>query len=397
MKKILGKLKKIKLNNILGIFIFLICIIPAFIFNTYLKLRKKELWVICESGELARDNGFAFYKFMKKKHPEVKTYFAIKKNSSDYDKVAKYGNVVLWESLKHYFLYMSATNNISSHKSGEPNHPLFYVLHNKLKLYNKFVFLQHGVLYQNHEMFHKKNCSFKLFICGAKGEYDFVCDKFGYGYNSEVRYTGLARFDDLYDAIPEKKIIAYIPTWRRWLDSREKFEESEYFNRIQSLINNKELEKILEENDKYLYFYPHTSSQKYIDLYVTNNKRIKIISAKDIEIQELLKKAILLVTDFSSVFTDFAYMEKTIIYYQYDYKDFMEKHIGNSCYDTYFDFEKDGFGKVTGDEKELVDTIKSYIDSDFKLKQKYQERINKFFVLHDRNNCERIYEEIMRG
>ena len=40
-------------------------------------------------------------------------------------------------------------------KNGTPNHMLFSVLRLKLNLYNNFVFLQHGVLYQNHEMFHK--------------------------------------------------------------------------------------------------------------------------------------------------------------------------------------------------------------------------------------------------
>lgn len=395
MTDFLKNIKKIQVSNIIGIFIFLFLLIPSIIYKIVLKLKKKELWLISENGHMARDNGFAFYKFMKKNHPEIKTYFAIDKKCSDYEKVSKYGNVVDWEKFKHYFLYMSATKNISSHKEGEPNHPLFSFLHLKLKIYDNFIFLQHGVLYQDFAMFHSDRCLFKIFICGAKGEYDFVKEKFG--YNGEVRYTGLARFDDLYNAKPDKKIIAYIPTWRRWLNTKEKFEESEYYQRILSFINSDKLERILEKNDKYLYFYPHIASQKYINLYTTKNKRVKILSTNDIEIQDIIKKASLLITDFSSIFTDVAYMNKPIIYYQYDKEDYTIKHVCADLNSSYFDFEKDGFGEITSNESELIDTIDVYIQSNFNLKDKYQNRINKFFSLHDNNNCERIYNEIKRG
>lgn len=393
MAKVLDKVKRIKLKNVLGVFIFVLLIIPSLLKRAMLKIHKKQLWLISENGYMARDNGYIFYKYMKENHPEIETYFAIDKNNADYNKVSKYGNIVNWESIKHYYLYMSATMNISSHKSGEPNHPLFSILHTRFNLYNNFVFLQHGVLYQDFPMFYKKNSKFKIFICGAKAEYDFVNEK--YGYDDEVKYTGLARFDNLHNFTPDEKIITFIPTWRRWLDTREKFESSEYYKRIMSFINNEKLEEILEKNDKYLYFYPHLASQKYIDLYSTKNKRVKILNAKDVDIQDLFKTASLMITDFSSVFTDFAYMKKPLIYYQYDKEDFILKHIGSDLDASYFDFEEDGFGEVINEETSLIKTIESYIKSEYKVKSKYLKRINNFFVLNDDKNCERIYNEIM--
>ena len=387
------RIKQVKLKNILGIFIFILLIIPSLLKKISLKLQKKEMWLISENGYMARDNGYIFYKYMKKNHPEIETYFAIDKTASDYNKVNRFGNTINWESIKHYYIYMSATYNISSHKSGEPNHPFFSILHIYFNLYNNFIFLQHGVLYQDFPMFYKKNSKFKLFICGAKGEYDFVKER--YGYDNEVKYTGLARFDNLHNLTTDEKIITFIPTWRRWLDTKEKFESSEYYNRIMSFINSDELEKILEKNDKYLYFYPHMASQKYIDSYYTKNKRVRILNAKDIDIQDLFKTASLMITDFSSVFTDFAYMKKPIIYYQYDKEDFIEKHIGSSLDSSYFDYEDDGFGEVVNNELDLIKIIESYIKTNYKLNTKYLERINSFFILNDDKNCERIYEEIM--
>ncbi|MBP3635037.1 MAG: CDP-glycerol glycerophosphotransferase family protein [Bacilli bacterium] len=391
----LRRLKKVKLADILGIFIFIIVLIPSLIKKLYLKVTKKEFWLICETKVTARDNGYSFYKYMRKEHPEIITYYAINKKSKDYQKVSDLGNIIQWGSLKHYYYYMSATKNISSHKEGNPNQLLFTILHLYLNLYNNRVFLQHGVLYQDFSMFHFKNTKFKIFITGAKAEYDFVKERYGY-FKGEVRYTGLARFDYLYDSKVDKNAILFIPTWRRWLETKEQFEKSTYFKKINELINSKELENMLEKYNKVLYFYPHLSTQKFIDCYKTNNKYIKILDTSNVDVQELLKKGTLLITDFSSIFTDFAYMHKPIIYYQYDSEEFYDKHFRKEDGKSYFDFKKDGFGPVVNNEADLLSQIEKYIKNDFKQQQEYTKKIDKFFLLRDKNNCQRIYKEIIK-
>lgn len=387
----INKIKKIKAEDFLGIFKFLIVLIPAMITKIILHLTKRKIFLVCETKDTARDNGFIFYKYMKKQHSEIASFYAINKKSEDYKKVKDFGSIIQWGSIKHYYYYMSSTHNISSHKEGNPNHPLFTVLHLYLHLYNNRTFLQHGVLYTNLKMFHNENTKFKLFITGAQPEYEFVLNKFGYKKN-QVKYTGLARFDNLYNIKVDKSIILLIPTWRRWLDTEDKFEKSKYYKRLYSLINNESLINMLEKNDKYLYFYPHQSTREFVHLYKNFNKRIKILDYSTTDIQELLKKSALMITDFSSVATDFAYMNKPIIYYQYDFDEFITQHENG---EAYFDFKKDGFGEVVSDEKELIKSIEKYIVSDFKLEKKYLDKINKFFVLHDNKNCERIFKEII--
>lgn len=389
------KLKKVNIQDVLGIFIFVIVLFPSILFKLYLKILKKELWLVCETKNTARDNGYIFYKYMKEIHPEIKCYYAINKNVYDYEKVKKYGNIIKWGGFKHYFYYMSATKNISSHKEGNPNHPLFTVLHLYMNLFNNRVFLQHGVLYQDFPMFHKKNTKFKIFITGTKPEYDYVSEK--YGYADEVKYTGLARFDNLHDYKTDDKCILLIPTWRRWLDTSEKFENSEYFKRLNSLINNQKLIELLEKNDKYIYFYPHLSTQKFMDCYKINNERVKIVYAQNVDVQDLLRKGSLLITDFSSIFTDFAYMYKPIIYYQYDAEQFYKKHVNIDFNTSYFSFKKDGYGEIIDNEDALIEIIKGYIDNGFKMKSDYKNRVTNSFILHDKNNCERIYEQILNS
>lgn len=382
-------LKKISIKDILGIFIFVILIIPAFIRKHILK---KELWLVCEHLT-ARDNGYFFFKYMRENHPEIDCYYAIDYKHNDFEKVKPLGNTVKWGSLKHYYYYMSATQNVVAHKNGNPNHMVFSLLLKYLKLYNNVTFLQHGVLYQNFEMFHKKNCYFKNFVCGAKPEYEFVNKKFGYDKN-EVKYTGLARFDNLHNTKPNKKIILYMPTWRRYLADKDELEHSNYYKKIMSFINSKELEELLLKNKMELYFCPHNGLNKGMDLFYSKNKNVKIIDISKADIQELLISGSILITDFSSLHTDFAYMNKPIIYYQYDKDDYNKKHVGPSYKDTYYSFEKDGFGKVTSTEDKLIEELDRIIKRGVCPEDKYIKRTKAFFELHDNKNCERIYKMV---
>lgn len=392
----LNKLKKISLRDIFGIIKFLLVLIPSIVYKVFSKLTKKELWLICENENIARDNGYVFYKYIKEKHPEIRSFYAIDYKSPDYNKVKDLGSIIKWSSLKHYFLYMSATKNISSHKQGNPNHTLFTFLHLYLHLYNNRIFLQHGVLYQNFEMFHKKNCYFKKFICGAKPEYDFVNEKYGYDKN-EVKYTGLARFDNLHNSdISRKKIVLYMPTWRRYLSEKEELYNSDYYKKIESFINSKKLDSILEKNGYIMFFCPHDGLRKGMCLFKTKNKNVKVIDVASADIQKMLIESSIMITDFSSIHTDFAYMKKPLIYYQFDKDDYLKKHIGNGYNDTYYDFEKDGFGKVVHDEESLLYEIQQLFEKkDLNLDDVYLSRIDKFFVLNDSNNCKRIYDAIV--
>lgn len=387
----LNKIKKISLRDILGIFKFAIVLIPSLIKRIILKLKKEELWIICETERTARDNGYAFYKYIKTNHKEIKCYYAINYSSPDYEKVNKLGDTVKWASLKHYYLYMSATNNLSSHKEGNPNQTLFTILHLYLNLYNNRIFLQHGITKDNLPMFHYKNSKFKYFICGAKREYEYIIEKFGYNERNTA-YTGFARFDNLYNNNVDDKMILFIPTWRRWLTSKEQVVKSDYYKNLQAIVNDKNLEKLLKKYDKYLYFYPHSGMQPYMDDFKITNKRVKLYDISNSDIQNLLKTGRLLITDYSSVYFDIAYMNKPVIYFQPDYKEYREKHMPEG----YFDYKKDGFGKVCETTNELYSQLEYYLKNNYKIEKKYNDRMNDFFTIKDNKNCERIYNLLIK-
>ena len=97
-----------------------------------------------------------------------------------------------------------------------------------------------------------------------------------------------------------------------------------------------------------------------------------------------------MITDYSSVAFDFAYLNKPVIYYQFDLEDYRKKQYREG----YFDYEKDGFGPVSFNRKEVLNEIKYYIKTDFNSKKKYSNNMKKFFLFRDRKNSERVYRAI---
>lgn len=397
MKNFFGKIKYIKLKDILAIFKFIILAPISYIYKLYLKVNKKEIWLICEDEYEARDNGYWLFKYIREQHPDMNVYYAINKNSCDYSKVKALGNIIEFGSCKHWIYYLIANKNISTQKAGNPNAPLFYFLQVYGILKNKRIFLQHGITINNAKFIHYNVTKFRLFICGAKREYEYIKEKFGYP-EENLRYVGFARFDQLHNININKKQILLMPTWRNWLaretnfisKNKEKFEDTLYYKTYNNLLNNEVLIKYLEENDITLCFYPHRCMQKFIYLFNTKSGNIKILDKNDIDIQQLLKESALMITDYSSVNMDFAYMKKPLIYYQFDKEEFRNKQYEEG----YFSYENDGFGPVIENEDELITKIIEICNSDYILEEKYLKKINNFFELYDINNCKRNYEAI---
>lgn len=395
MKKYFSKLKYIKLSEILGVFIFIGMVVPALIFKVINKAKKRKLWLVSELKDTCRDNGYHFFKYMREKHPEEYTFYVIDKKSKDYEKISKYGNIISYGGLWFWLYYMAADINIGTNKAFDPDHPLFYFLHKYLNLYNNCVFLQHGITKDDAPMFYYKNAKFKLFICGAKPEYEFIKKNFGYP-EENIAYTGFARFDNLHENIIKSKQILIMPTWRNWLgrevnflSSIEDFNNTEYYKQWNGLLNNKDFVEYIEQEDLNVKFYPHYQMSNYVDKFSVSSENIQILNNSDEDIQSLLKKSAILITDYSSVYMDFAYMRKPIIYFQFDREEYRSKQLQQG----YFDYDRDGFGDVVNSVNDVIDKIKGF-KCDYTVEKKYLKRMEDFFELRDRNNCERIYKAI---
>ena len=108
----------------------------------------------------------------------------------------------------------------------------------------------------------------------------------------------------------------------------------------------------------------------------------------EIDYDQFLKESQIMITDYSGIQFDFAYMKKPIIYLHH--KD-LPNHLEES---DYFSYEKDAFGDICRDIEQLKTKLIEVIKTGGLMEEKYAQRVEKFFIYNDFNNCKRIYEEI---
>ena len=353
---------------------------------------RKNRWIICERSVEAQDNGYIFYNYLKKNHPEIKVTYIIDKNCEDAKKFSGADRIVHFASFKHFLLAIGSSVCISSQLFGYAPWIVFatYLRRNKTK--SKHIFLQHGIIKNEHKGLHGDVCkALSLFVCGAKPEYDYILSRFN--YDKEIpRYTGLARFDFLYSShYNSKNQILIMPTWRSELINVgiSDFKKSCFFKEWNSLIQNKELLDACRKNDTTIKFYLHFEMQKYCSLFSSSDV-VDVVKYGEETVQKLLIESKLLITDFSSVYFDVAYMNKPVIYYQFDESTFYSNHYEKG----YFDYRRDGFGRVCITNFDVIQSIKVYLKNNYKVEKMFRHRARIFFTMNDNNNCKRIFEAI---
>lgn len=335
-----------------------------------------------ERGEDARDNAYFFYRYLKENHPEQKVYYIIDRKSEDYHKVA--ADAVQFGSLKNYWAIATAEKIISTHCfKGLPhmNAKLFRFC----GLNRKFYFLQHGITGNYLSQMHFSNAQIKMLFCAARPEYDYMRSRYGYP-EANLRYTGFARYDTLHNIQPKRQILI-MPTWRKNISNENEFLASQYYRYWNAFLTDPHFAEYLQEKDLEAVFYPHFEMQKYLHTFRSDSQRIILADFAHYDVQTLLKESLLLVTDYSSVSFDFAYMRKPMVYFQFDPEEFFSKHYERG----YFSYSEMGFGPVVGDVPAAVDAMEQSAAKGFAPTKLYADRMDSFFPLYDQENCERIY------
>ena len=372
------------------------------LYRRYNKKKKKYI-IINDRPMMANDNGQALFEYINKVDKKMAkyTYFAISKDSKDYDALKKIGNVVEIGSHHHKKLFINSKAIISSHANFY-NH--FNELENKLNrdiLKYKFIFLQHGVIINNvHKPLNRPKSGIDMFVTSTEAERNEILTP-KYMFNTEnVVTTGLPRFDKLKNN--RKKLIVIAPTWRTFLsgpinkcgfhDAIADFDKSEYFIKWSKVLSDKDIIEKCRKEKYQILFVLHPGFKNYHNYFSDfENDIIKIKDADDIVYSNLFSELSLMITDYSSIMFDVGYLKKPIIFYQFDQDAYFEKHYKPG----YFSYEKDGFGSVLKNHTDLKEKVLNYFDNGFKLEDKYINNIEKTFKYIDKNNCKRLYNKIL--
>ncbi|MBO7719809.1 MAG: CDP-glycerol glycerophosphotransferase family protein, partial [Methanosphaera sp.] len=353
-------------------------------------MKNKKIWLLNDRLDSSDDNAKHLFDYIIKQEDNINKYYVIGKDCDDYKIMKKeYKNIVAYGSLKHKILFLYNQKIISSFLNFTYHNPFFKQEKDYRQLYGNLVnssiyFLQHGVTARNANHFKRFSNELSLILATSDKEKEFIDDTFNYPKET-TQTLGFPRYDNLTD--DSKKEIIYMPTWRSYLDKNEEmFKNSNFFKSMNELLNDKKLLGLLDKHGYTLKFKPHPELLKYVELFDLSED-VKI--STDEPYQQLFKEGSILISDFSSVLFDFAYLKKPIIYYQ--------PHDDHQYEDSYFSYEDMGFGRVIKDKEKLVDVIAEYIRNDCKMEDVYVERVNSFYKYTDRNNCKRVYEWLKRN
>ena len=313
-------------------------------------------WLFVDRPNKADDNAEHLYRYLLKQNLTGKMFFVLKRDSSDWQRLKSEGfQLIPFGSEEHQIALINAKFVVSSQPDEFNQWPERW--RDREMCRYRLIFLQHGVIKDDiSRWLNTKPIS--LMLTSTRAEYESVVDaQSDYRMSDkEVVLTGLPRHDRLWSMPKTATTLLVMPTWRRYLfDKKQKptasFARSDYVRRWRSVLQSPALRTLLEEYGLRMAFCPHAAVAPFAEVFDPPDYVEVIDQLTTPSLQPLFAKTALLVTDYSSVAFELAYVDKPVVYYQFDAGQFYDGgHVGVR---GYFDFATDGFGPVCKTEEDF--------------------------------------------
>lgn len=274
-------------------------------------------------------------------------------------------------------------------------------------------FLQHGVTKDDLSRWLNR-VEVELFVTSTAAELASVAgDGTAYRWTEkETRNTGLPRFDRLLAkgrAVPrdQRDLVIVAPTWRQWLslplasgsqrrELHSAFWESDYIRSWTAVLRSPLIAEAVARRGWRLGFMPHPNLQSILDR-LDLPSHVDRLSFAGVDVQDLYARCALLLTDYSSVAFNVAYIDRPVVYFQFDREEMLGGlHVGRK---GYFEYERDGFGPVATDLQAAELAIVASIERGPEPAPEYQRRMDATFPIRDGRACARVVaavEELSR-
>lgn len=367
---------------------------------SYPLYHQKNIWLTFDKLYKGGDNGEYFYRYAKtRRDTDVVPVYVMNRDAEDTKRLKKEGYCPLIHgSRKHRCMFLHAKAIFATHAglynfNGISEEELPYL---QDLFQADAICIQHGLSVQ--DLAFNANQAFnnnKRYYCASKYEIQNLSQpQYGYEDPECLRLTGLARFDGLVNR--DQKQILITPTWREYIaleakgknESRpysEVFKKTDYYRIYNALITDQRLLDTAKKTGYRLIYLVHPNICEQAEDF-EQREGVEIISALHVNYEKILCESSLMVTDYSGVQFDFAYMRKPVVYY---HPPKLPPHYveGGFFYDT------QGFGEICTEHEELVDILCGYMEQQCALKPFYREREDDFFAFSDHENCKRIFED----
>lgn len=367
-------------------------------------LPRNDNLIIFESflGRQYSDNPRAIYEYLMEKYPSYNMYWSIDKkyanNFKNFDIKYAYRFSLKWMFLMNRAKYWVVNSRLPLWIPKPKNTIYIQTWHGtplkKLGMDIEEVHMPNTNTERYKQNFTKEASKWDYLI--SPNKYSTEIFKRAFRFNNSIIETGYPRNDYLINKntkeeiklikdrlnLPlDKKIILYAPTWR----DNQYYEKGRYKFQI-----NLDLDTLKKElGDEYIFILRlhYLIAEK---LNFSNYKHFIYDFSYHDDIRELYLISDLLITDYSSVFFDYANLKRPMIFYVFDIEDYRDKLRG-----FYFDFEKNAPGPLVKNTNELIKAIRN-IEQTFD-EQDLTTFYNKFCYLEDGRSTERVVNYIFKN
>lgn len=353
-----------------------------FIYERFLfKLKKNEKLVLFESfqGKSYSDNPKYVYEYMAKHHPDYTFVWSV----NEKEDIPGHPKQVRRLSLKHFYYlarakYWVSNSRLPNYIEKNPGTTYLQTWHGtplkRLAGDMEDVYMPgtNSALYKQNFFNETRKWDYLI----SPNAYSSNIFKSAFWFDRPMLEVGYPRNDALYNKntkedivrlkrklnLPlDKKVILYAPTWR----DDEFYTKGQYSFTLKLDLEDMR-EKLGEEYVIVLRMHYFIASQ--LDISEFEGFAYDYSSYDDIA--ELYLVSDLLITDYSSVFFDYANLKRPILFYTYDLEKYRDTLRG-----FYIDMEKEVPGPLLKETSEVIHAIQAIDD----VKKSYQERYDTFY------------------
>jgi CDP-glycerol glycerophosphotransferase len=364
--------------------------------------RRKTVLFESFFGQQYSDNPRAIYEYMRDNHPEYRLIWNAQKGYEDVFKKEKvpyvikysYRGLLQWARAKYW-----VNNSRWPLWLPKPQGTVYVQTWHGTPLKTLGADIEHitmpgMTLEKYHSQFTKE--ARKWDYCVAPNAYSSEIFHRAFEVQGEMINSGYPRNDLLYQKnnpqeisriktklkIPlEKKVVLYAPTWR----------DNEYKKIGHYTFDLKlDLNRIREKFGKntVLLLRLHYLIAEQIDLSDFEDFAINVSDYTDL--RELYLVSDCLITDYSSVFFDYANLKRPIVFYAYDLDDY-----ANEIRGFYFDFEKEAPGPIVKDMDHLLPAVEEALA--YTGNNPYPEFYDRFCQWEDGHSSERVVQAMLQN
>ncbi|HEU4376881.1 MAG TPA: CDP-glycerol glycerophosphotransferase family protein, partial [Telluria sp.] len=356
--------------------------------------RFTDAWVFVDREIGADDSAEHLYRWVREHRPDVNAWFLLSPDARDWQRLQAEGFRLVGPGLTRKLLLLNAKHIISSHAQlihgGFDRH-----LYGDAMQWH-YTFLQHGAI--TSDLSHWLNgCDFDMFVASSPAENDaLVGDDTPYIFTKrEVALTGLPRHDRLLriaNGLDRTQVDALLvmPTWRGGLFDPRTHTDNEsrlaaiaaspYIQHWGALLRSEELRDLAAAHGTRIVFMPHHDAVPYIEAFQVPD-HVEVVIPENGVFQHVFARSAALITDFSSVASEMAFLRRAMFYYHFDRDRFYSGD--HNWRKGYFDHDSDGFGPVAFNHTAMIAELRQYFADGCRPQPLYLERMERAMPYRD--------------